>query len=100
MMLVKQFLASVLSCALILVTSGCEVVANQEARAVLQPPIQPAQATPEQLQQLVAPIALYPDELVAQILAASTYPNPDCGSGTMAATEFQSQGRAIGQRGG
>jgi hypothetical protein len=30
--------------------------------------------TPAQLQQLVAPIALYPDELVAQILAASTYP--------------------------
>ena len=29
---------------------------------------------PAQLQQLVAPIALYPDELVAQILAASTYP--------------------------
>jgi hypothetical protein len=33
-----------------------------------------ASATPEQLQQLVAPIALYPDALVAQILAASTYP--------------------------
>jgi hypothetical protein len=30
--------------------------------------------TPEQLQQLVAPIALYPDSLVAQILAASTFP--------------------------
>ena len=30
--------------------------------------------TPEQLQQLVAPIALYPDELVAEVLAASTYP--------------------------
>ncbi len=30
--------------------------------------------TPDQLQQLVAPIALYPDSLVAQILAASTYP--------------------------
>jgi len=30
--------------------------------------------SPEQLQQLVAPIALYPDALVAQILAASTYP--------------------------
>ena len=30
--------------------------------------------TPADLQQLVAPIALYPDELVAQILAASTYP--------------------------
>ena len=33
-----------------------------------------AQKTPEQLQQLVAPIALYPDSLVAQILAASTFP--------------------------
>jgi len=29
---------------------------------------------PEQLEQLVAPIALYPDALIAQILAASTYP--------------------------
>jgi hypothetical protein len=29
---------------------------------------------PEQLEQLVAPIALYPDTLVAQILAAATYP--------------------------
>jgi hypothetical protein len=27
------------------------------------------------LQQLVAPIALYPDALVAQILAAATYPD-------------------------
>lgn len=33
-----------------------------------------ANLTPEQLQQLVAPIALYPDALVAQILAASAYP--------------------------
>ncbi len=32
------------------------------------------QQSPEQLQQLVAPIALYPDSLVAQILAASTFP--------------------------
>jgi Protein of unknown function (DUF3300) len=37
-------------------------------------PAAPPQETPEQLQQLVAPIALYPDPLVAQILAASTYP--------------------------
>jgi hypothetical protein len=29
---------------------------------------------PDQLDQLVAPIALYPDALVAQVLAASTYP--------------------------
>jgi Protein of unknown function (DUF3300) len=32
------------------------------------------QQTAEQLQQLVAPIALYPDSLVAQILAGSTFP--------------------------
>ena len=32
------------------------------------------QQTPEQLRQLVAPISLYPDSLVAQILAASTFP--------------------------
>ena len=38
-----------------------------EGEAVLQ-------QSPEQLQQLVAPIALYPDALVAQVLAASTYP--------------------------
>ena len=35
-------------------------------------PMQPLSAG--QLEQLVAPIALYPDALVAQILAASTYP--------------------------
>ena len=33
-----------------------------------------APLTPAQLQDLVAPIALYPDALVAQILAASAYP--------------------------
>ena len=40
-------------------------------------PSQPAQAVkipPEQLDSLVAPIALYPDPLLAQVLAASTYP--------------------------
>jgi hypothetical protein len=44
-----------------------------------QPPPGPAATpsahlSPDQLQQLVAPIALYPDALVAQILAASAYP--------------------------
>jgi len=40
------------------------------------PPAGPqyVQLSYEQLNQLVAPIALYPDALVAQILAASTYP--------------------------
>jgi uncharacterized membrane protein YgcG len=44
----------------------------QDDQAATQPPY--SQQTPEQLQRLVAPIALYPDSLVAQILAASTFP--------------------------
>ena len=39
-----------------------------------QQPAPPVQNSAQELQQLVAPIALYPDALVAQILAASTYP--------------------------
>src|SRR5258706_11549145 len=38
-------------------------------------PVVAAQQDPAQLQQLVAPIALYPDALVAKILAAATYPD-------------------------
>jgi hypothetical protein len=38
-----------------------------------QAPVQQALG-PDQLEQLVAPIALYPDALVAQVLAAATYP--------------------------
>jgi len=34
---------------------------------------QAAQQSPEQLQQLAAPIALYPDALFAQILPAATF---------------------------
>ena len=35
---------------------------------------EPAPFKKEEIEQLVAPIALYPDSLVAQILMASTYP--------------------------
>ena len=35
---------------------------------------QPSPFKKEEIEQLVAPIALYPDALVAQILMASTYP--------------------------
>ncbi|WP_162601690.1 DUF3300 domain-containing protein [Occallatibacter savannae] len=39
------------------------------------PNYQPQQAlTPDRLEQLLAPIALYPDNLVSMVLAASTYP--------------------------
>jgi hypothetical protein len=43
-----------------------------QAQTASAPPY--VQQSPEQLQRLVAPIALYPDSLVAQILAAATFP--------------------------
>jgi hypothetical protein len=47
---------------------------TQEPAQAPAPAAEPAQQTAAELQKLVAPIALYPDALVAQILAASTYP--------------------------
>src|ERR1700733_16127757 len=44
------------------------------AQSSEQPQAPAAQLSSQELQQLVAPIALYPDALVAQVLAASTYP--------------------------
>jgi hypothetical protein len=51
--------------------------AQQDQQNNPQPlaPPPPAAKTSQELEQMVAPIALYPDELVAQILAASTYPD-------------------------
>ena len=42
--------------------------------AEVEPGPPPGAATADELEQLVSPIALYPDPLVAQILAGSTYP--------------------------
>jgi len=39
------------------------------------PAATPSTPTPDELYQLVAPIALFPDNLVAQVLAASTFPD-------------------------
>ena len=63
---------------LILVAGGSQILyAYQEQQA---PPPQGADAAPapqsaEQIQALVAPIALYPDALVAQVLSAATFPD-------------------------
>jgi Protein of unknown function (DUF3300) len=83
----KQLLVSALSLSLAFVTLPVGLSAHQDQQAPPPdagdqgaPPADqnapPAYAhqSPEQLQQLVAPIALYPDSLVAQILAASTFP--------------------------
>ena len=53
------------------------VLAQQASPAPTPAPAEPAAPKPlppEQLDSLVAPIALYPDALLAQTLAASTYP--------------------------
>ena len=58
-----------------------------------QPPPEPPQAaqqSPEQLQQLVAPIALYPDSMIAQILPAATYPDQ-----ILEAAKFLDQNRGL-----
>ena len=46
--------------------------ADQSAAQTAPPQVE--KQTPEELQQLVAPIALYPDALVSQIFAGATYP--------------------------
>src|SRR6202045_1493141 len=72
----KQLLACLLLPALLSPARPQDLPANQDppapTPAVAAPPY--ARQTAEQLQQLVAPIALYPDSLVAQILTASTFP--------------------------
>jgi hypothetical protein len=79
MVRLKQVLAIVLTWGILMVTSP----ANSEAWAsvAIHPPVfavqEAAQAalSASQIDELVSPIALYPDALVAQILAASTYPD-------------------------
>ncbi|VVP20979.1 DUF3300 domain-containing protein [Pseudomonas fluorescens] len=71
-----------LSAVLILSGSFCisqaSVAASSTTTAVPAPansaPLKDAVFTQEQLDQMLAPIALYPDPLLAQILMASTYP--------------------------
>ena len=65
-------LGSVLSSTLLFAICPQTLFAQQDAPPPQAPPH--VQQTPDQLQQLVAPIALYPDSLVAQILAALTFP--------------------------
>src|SRR5437764_10914806 len=47
---------------------------SSSAQPASQQPPSAELLKPEQLEALVAPIALYPDELLANVLAASTYP--------------------------
>ena len=73
---IRRALVVVLSALMILVPMDQGVAFAQappnSPQGQQAPQVQPL--PPDQLNQLVAPIALYPDALVAQVLAASTYP--------------------------
>ena len=69
------------ACVALLPLAGCDKKFDA-TQAVAAPQAPQAQATPayvpptaDQLYQLVGPIALFPDKLVAQVLAASSYPD-------------------------
>jgi hypothetical protein len=73
----KKIVAAMLS--VILGAASAEILYGYQATTSANPgplnPTETAQTTPAELQALVAPIALYPDALVAQILTASTFPD-------------------------
>src|SRR5712675_2406117 len=71
--LTKQILAVLLCGLLVQFTVPVESY-GAGSQSDQQAPATASKQSPQQLQQLVAPIALYPDALVVQILAASTYP--------------------------
>jgi hypothetical protein len=69
-------------CALLARPEAALALSTQDAQSSTPPPAGAPQAgadesaklTPDQLDSLVAPIALYPDPLIAQCLVAATYP--------------------------
>jgi hypothetical protein len=75
---IKNFLSVVLT--FILLTASPQILYGYQTAASPPPadsgsPTDPAPQSAAELQALVAPIALYPDALVAQILTASTFPD-------------------------
>jgi hypothetical protein len=58
-------------------------------------PAQPAPFKKEELEQIVAPIALYPDALLAQVLMASTYPLEIVQAGRWAKEHPEVKGDAV-----
>jgi hypothetical protein len=68
----KRLLSSALSVLLLIGIVPLEVTAQTGQQGYSG---QGVPLTADELQQLVAPIALYPDSLVAQVLAAATYPD-------------------------
>jgi len=99
----RRISALVVSLSLLLMTCPETLAAYQDQQAPA--PAAPAQSAPppytqegpEQLQQLVAPIALYPDSLVAQILSASTFPEQVVEADRWVQEHPDLKGEALGQ---
>src|SRR6516162_7301071 len=65
----------IIICAALLVSGNLLLSAQQVPQQAAQLPADQSVRIPQdQLDSLVAPIALYPDPLVSQVLVASTYP--------------------------
>src|SRR5580658_5935195 len=69
---VVQNCVAVLCCALLVPGDVIAVAQSQQPAAASEQ--EAPKIPPDQLDSLVAPIALYPDPMLAQVLAASTYP--------------------------
>jgi len=98
----KKSLAYLLSLALIIATVPRGVSQAQEQQGAPAPTSssaysgQGAPQTPEELQNLVAPIALYPDALLAQILGAATFPDQIAVANYWAAAKQEPDGKRPG----
>ena len=77
-MFTKQFFVRPLAWAMIVLLAAPPTVMTQQPAAPpaasTQQPAAPPTFKQEELDQILAPIALYPDSLIAQILMASTFP--------------------------
>ncbi|HEY4931258.1 MAG TPA: DUF3300 domain-containing protein [Terriglobales bacterium] len=70
---IREFLAATLSGLVLLATTS-----NAVAMPMYEPPYQESDQAPltaSDIENIVSPIALYPDQLIAQILGAATYPD-------------------------
>ncbi|MGO9563662.1 MAG: DUF3300 domain-containing protein [Candidatus Korobacteraceae bacterium] len=87
MNIIRQFVATLLTCILVAATSPA--AGAQEA--------QQANLSSSEIDSIVSPIALYPDQLVAQILAAATYPDQVTAASNWLNTNQGLQGDALMQ---
>jgi hypothetical protein len=82
-------------CAILLVQGVTAQTNSQPSSTTTAPTVAPL--TDDQLDSLVAPIALYPDALVAQVLAASCYPDEVAFADDWLAQNQNLQGTALTQ---